>query len=948
MTPNRPTPRRVRGAHCFGEDDVVKILSPTPRLPFTADALRRWLRRELAAGPQLVDDLAERLAHERGIDLDAAHELIVVGFDDDGGLSFVGPEQDSVMLTHHLVVGVTFTHRITEEEAAAGVVTAFPDFVIPLAMGLPDDGSSADLERRASLVGPAGVRWAERALPDDLIPAEQMGSTGVLNRTIVGPKGWLHDATDGHLMLTGTAAGWSVQVEGPSSPPAFDTVLRASLDDALRTVTGEGQDLLADLVLDAIGSVVGSDVTGRTGAIAPIGDIARSVGRSIHLNQVGGPDIDWKAHDRQRMHNMFANIWSVRPAVAVAMTSVLDIVNTVRRGSPLSEEGRDTLIANLGVGGTVEGLAQNVLRSFRRAALDGRDPQDETDDLFEAIATILDEAAKQTKATTRGRIDWLASRLAPDVVAAKALLQSALTNAPRFLPIHDDLLWFAAVNAFDAAGRAALDGALQGWVSAGGVSKAIIESRAEPSPRQILRFACSVVGRGTVRNSGPSVGRNDPCPCGSGRKYKQCHNGRPIEGDDGSPVSNAALRAMVPWLQALQLLWFERTNQRYFDELVEELDAVPEGEQRNLITTFVMDADVSDPTRTEDFLATVLGDGARWPNGLAAIVRSWADQPFALYEVEDRVMGQKLWVRDLRTGERSVVEGPETSRSYGVGAMFLARLVANGEALQLSFGCITISLGNRERALAMLDASNGRPAAFTLAQFVGGGDRVRSGSEDRAMRNTDSDEIVIHRSLLQTAHADTVEAVGAAFAALENLEQVERADDDRVDRWHLVGDGGLGKTIRGAIQVGTSTDGVWLVVETNSVRRHAESLALLRGVLGGFVELDATIDDLDDRELAEDFAEFGLDVPDMTPLGMRGGSAELTPDVMTEIALQMEERWMSESVPALGGLTPRQAADDPTRRGDLVALLSSFPPGVPGMITFDPTRLATALGVDLR
>ena len=27
----------------------------------------------------------------------------------------------------------------------------------------------------------------------------------------------------------------------------------------------------------------------------------------------------------------------------------------------------------------------------------------------------------------------------------------------------------------------------------------------------------------TVRRAGPKVGRNDPCPCGSGRKYKQCH-----------------------------------------------------------------------------------------------------------------------------------------------------------------------------------------------------------------------------------------------------------------------------------------------------------------------------------------------------------------------------------------------------------------------------------------
>jgi preprotein translocase subunit SecA len=29
----------------------------------------------------------------------------------------------------------------------------------------------------------------------------------------------------------------------------------------------------------------------------------------------------------------------------------------------------------------------------------------------------------------------------------------------------------------------------------------------------------------TVRREGPKVGRNDPCPCGSGKKYKKCHGG---------------------------------------------------------------------------------------------------------------------------------------------------------------------------------------------------------------------------------------------------------------------------------------------------------------------------------------------------------------------------------------------------------------------------------------
>ncbi len=36
-------------------------------------------------------------------------------------------------------------------------------------------------------------------------------------------------------------------------------------------------------------------------------------------------------------------------------------------------------------------------------------------------------------------------------------------------------------------------------------------------------YADGVVhGRETVRRTEPKVGRNDPCPCGSGKKYKKC------------------------------------------------------------------------------------------------------------------------------------------------------------------------------------------------------------------------------------------------------------------------------------------------------------------------------------------------------------------------------------------------------------------------------------------
>ena len=38
----------------------------------------------------------------------------------------------------------------------------------------------------------------------------------------------------------------------------------------------------------------------------------------------------------------------------------------------------------------------------------------------------------------------------------------------------------------------------------------------------IYRFWLAKRGTQTIRRDEPKVGRNDPCPCGSGKKYKQC------------------------------------------------------------------------------------------------------------------------------------------------------------------------------------------------------------------------------------------------------------------------------------------------------------------------------------------------------------------------------------------------------------------------------------------
>jgi hypothetical protein len=67
---------------------------------------------------------------------------------------------------------------------------------------------------------------------------------------------------------------------------------------------------------------------------------------------------------------------------------------------------------------------------------------------------------------------------------------------------------------------------------------------------------------------------------------------------------------------------------------------------------------------------------------------------------------------------------------------------------------------------------------------------------------------------------------------------------------------------------------------------------------------------------------------------------------MAEYMHKLEADWLDDQIPALEGLTPRQTAEDPTRRDDLIALLNSFD-GSGGREdgTFDVDRSRRELGL---
>jgi hypothetical protein len=132
-----------------------------------------------------------------------------------------------------------------------------------------------------------------------------------------------------------------------------------------------------------------------------------------------------------------------------------------------------------------------------------------------------------------------------------------------------------------------------------------------------------------------------------------------------------------------------------------------------------------------------------------------------------------------------------------------------------------------------------------------------------------------------------------------------------------------------------------LRIETNSEKRMDRVLATL-------MRLEPTMRVLDDsrrpigdaREAAELAAQLPVAEDTLDP------DAPEVAEMLDEFIREYEAKWLDEPIPALDGHTPRQAADDPTRRGDLIKRLDSFPAddGAPGRMSAE--RLRSALGLE--
>ncbi|MFH5232645.1 SEC-C metal-binding domain-containing protein [Antrihabitans spumae] len=394
-----------------------------------------------------------------------------------------------------------------------------------------------------------------------------------------------------------------------------------------------------------------------------------------------------------------------------------------------------------------------------------------------------------------------------------------------------------------------------------------------------------------VARSGLS--RNAPCWCGSGRKYKQCHLNK-VE---------TSLDDRAKWLYNKAGSFVDDSDtwgaviQDLADERAEYWPDHPDPIGRALADGLVVDVVLFEEGGFADFIER---RGELLPADELLLAQQWQLVERSLHEVESVRPGEGFTLRDVRTGDRNDVTERVASKQLKVGEFICARVVPAGSVNQIFGGIEPIALSQREALLELLDSD-----------FLDAEDLVHFLTARYAPPS------------LVTSDGETMIACEASFA-IDDAATLRRSLDNRYgpstdDHWRWL----VGESVHGTIRI---VEGE-LVLDAMNERRFDELLKTV-GTFKGCGDL------IEQQRIsaADRLAEL-LE----SPVPSEPMDPELTP-ILDDFVRDYEVKWLDTSIPALDGATPREAAADPTRRGDLIRLVNSFPKGGQGTMSVERLR----------
>jgi len=185
------------------------------------------------------------------------------------------------------------------------------------------------------------------------------------------------------------------------------------------------------------------------------------------------------------------------------------------------------------------------------------------------------------------------------------------------------------------------------------------------------------------------VGRNDPCPCGSGRKYKQCH----LRQDQVASSREHALSTAEA--MAMNALFGYATSRRFAQQLVQAFQRYWGGSYnpvsasilgmdpfRRMLEWFALDYVIDEEGHRVIALFLAEADGA--PQQVRQVLEAWAETCMSAFRVTQMRDGDRLTLFDLLRQTEIEVESRFATLNAHEDDLLLARLVRLDDHITLS------------------------------------------------------------------------------------------------------------------------------------------------------------------------------------------------------------------------------------------------------------------------
>lgn len=480
--------------------------------------------------------------------------------------------------------------------------------------------------------------------------------------------------------------------------------------------------------------------------------------------------------------------------------------------------------------------------------------------------------------------------------------------------------------------------------------------------------------------SAASPGRNDACPCGSGRKFKHCCLRRFEEEDALRMRLRTAEGVLIPGMFAYAA---EQFGAEFFSEAWAEFfvwDDVPDTfeDSREYGTTFdpfFVFSFVPDPAEREL--------PAHWPTEPLALHflhheiescpahhREFIEQACrshpSFFVVEATVPGRSVDLKDILTGRSFHVLEQSASRTFRPGDLAFARVVTAGGGSILigatswvippQWHVPVIEFRDRVARGRKLTLESLEEWQVEIREFYHRTVHAMLHPAPPRLQNTDGDPLEL-TTLTYTLAIPAGEALEKLRPLATLGDTVHVHDEIHDDSGALVAAGltwikagnrvhkEWDNTSLGALRLEAGR----LSVEVNSTKRRARITKEIARRLGSSATLVDTVvhdvvKELQGRRRAGGTAQRPNAAPPEPPRDPELERLE------AEMARKHWDAWLDMKVPALGNKTPRQAARTPAGRERLAALFTEFERtqehGPPAQRP-DIGRLRQALGLDI-